>query len=368
MVSDKQRLAQGATNLLLNCAELVAGEKVLVVREPAALGYYDDEVAEEVAVTARELGIIVKTLEVPFNPIVKDPGTHLSGLMADADCTIFFARLGDQLRFRESSSRTTSVMSYALDAGMLASRFGRTSYADLIRVKTLVDKALSEASSIRVTCPAGTNLHGTGQQGEGQSVETTVRRFPLSVFSPVLAESFSGVVAQRGFLCNTGSQSYEPPACEILDVLNVCIESGKIVRFEGRPDDVERAERHYTFVSELFGLDKYNVHSWHAGIHPGCAYRKPANYFFDRWSNGAFGNPRVLHFHTCGQHAPGEISLNVIDPTILLDGVTVWDSGVLRLENIKGGKDLLDASNELRTLFSEPENQCGLGPSGHLEF
>jgi hypothetical protein len=76
----------------------------------------------------------------------------------------------------------------------------------------------------------------------------------------------------------------------------------------------------------------------------------------------------VLHFHTCGQHAPGEISLNVIDPTILLDGVTVWDSGVLRLENIKGGKDLLDASNELRTLFSEPENQCGLGPSGHLEF
>lgn len=72
----------------------------------------------------------------------------------------------------------------------------------------------------------------------------------------------------------------------------------------------------------------------------------------------------------CAELVAGEKVLVVREPAGLgyYDDEVAEEVGVLRLENIKGGKDPLDASNELRTLFSEPENQCGLGPSGHLEF
>jgi hypothetical protein len=47
----------------------------------------------------------------------------------------------------------------------------------------------------------------------------------------------------------------------------------------------------------------------------------------DHWSNSVFGSPRYLHFHTCGDYAPGEICWIVEEPTVKVDGVPLWEKG-----------------------------------------
>ena len=195
-----------------------------------------------------------------------------------------------------------------------------------------------------------------------------VTRFPKSVFSPLCASGFSGKVVQAGFLVGTGSQYYQPYAIELNAPLTVQIQGNHIAGFEGSAEDIGVAKAHYTRVANRFGIDPYFVHSWHAGIHPGCEFRNPASASFERWTGGAFGNPRLVHVHTCGAYAPGEISLNVLDPTIQIDGALVWENGQLYPERIAGGAKILDTYPDLRAAFEAPAQDCGLGPSGALSF
>ena len=100
----------------------------------------------------------------------------------------------------------------------------------------------------------------------------------------------------------------------------------KITGFQGDAADVTAAKNHYRFVANKYGIDPFYIHSWHAGIHPSCSFNEPASRSFERWSGAAFGNPRLLHFHSCGKYPPGEISLNIVDPTISVDGEIIWDN------------------------------------------
>ena len=251
---------------------------------------------------------------------------------------------------------------------MLESHFGETHYGAFKDLKALVDRHLNEADSIRVTCPEGTDFSGPGIQGAELAPDTTVKRLPLSVFSPVPAAPFSGVVAQTGFLIGTGSTFYSPYVCEIADVLRIRFEHGRIVAFEGSSNDVQTAEDHYDRVSQDLGIDRDFVHSWHAGIHPGCEFPDFAGDNFERWSGGAFGNPRLLHLHTCGVYAPGEISLNILDPTIEVDGIRIWDKGRFCPERIEGGSDILEHYPDARGVFATPAQNVGQSKKGRLAY
>ena len=57
----------------------------------------------------------------------------------------------------------------------------------------------------------------------------------------------------------------------------------------------------------MFSIDEKAVHSWHSGIHPGINYSKKISFNPDMWSNTMFVSSKYLHFHTCGNYAPGEI-------------------------------------------------------------
>lgn len=361
-------LVAGALNLLQGCAEVGSGTSVLILSEPESEDFFDPALAATVADHARRIAGRVERLEVPFNPVVTDPDAALLARMAEFDRVIFLARLGDQLRFRPSLEGSFGVMCYALDRDMLASNFGRLDHAAFAELKALLDRAIAGAGEIRVTCSAGTDFRGPGAAFPKGDADTSVRRFPLSVVTPIPANGFSGRIAQQGFLCATGSQFYKPQACEIRDTLFVRVEGNRIQRFAGSDRDVAAAEAHYGMVAEKFGLDRTFLHSWHAGIHPGLAYRVPANACFDRWSNGAFGNPRIAHFHTCGRLPPGEISLNLLDATITLDGVAVWDEGRLHPERVRGGEDLLARYSDVAAAFADPAIDVGFGPEGRLAF
>lgn len=360
-MSDPGLIEMAAANLLSHCAGLSPGSRLVVVRETEGAGYYDDSIAPAMSQAASERGIHTTLCSVPFRAAVEDIDGELAELMADADCTIFFARLGDQVRFRALPRGTRAVVSYALDLEMLGSPFGTAHYRAFVDLKEAIDAQIAEARHIHVTCPHGTDFAGPGPGWRRKpKSDVTIIRFPMSVFAPVPAAGFSGQAALAGFLMGTGSRYYEPYGRRLSGRLVAHFQRGELTGFSGASADVTIANAHYDDIAGRFGVDRNVVHSWHAGIHPGCAFDSPVESDFLRWSGGAFGNPRILHFHTCGAYAPGEISWNILDPTIRIDGVAVWEDGRLHAERIPGGAAILRAYPCAAAAFGNPARAVGI--------
>jgi hypothetical protein len=361
MAVDHAAFRQGVDNLLAGCAGLHSGAALLIVREEPGEGYYSDGLAAAVAVAANNAGIATRIVQVPFQTAADALPPNLESLVKEHDCTLFLARLGDQLRFRALPEGTRAIVSYALDEVAMASAFGTAPHAAFLTLKSAVNRHLFAARHIRVTCPLGTSFSGARPPTVEVPADVTISRFPMCVFAPLDAAGFSGRVAVAHLLVGTGSRYYEPYGVRLPDTLFAAFEGNRLVGWEGNASVVSLAEAQYREVSGRFGLDGGFIHSWHAGIHPGCAFRGSAHDAYERWSGSAFGNPRLLHFHTCGAYAPGEICWNVVDPTILVDGVEVWRAGRIVVDAVPGMREVLDKHPGLHDLFDRPEQRIGLG-------
>lgn len=352
---------RAVTNLLTHCAGLRAGDRMLIVAESADFGYYDGITAQAIAEAANARGIETRLVMVPFQEVIRAITKDEAAQMASVNCTLFLARLGDQMRFREMPKGTRAIVCYTLDMASFCSAYGTAHYAALEALKHAIDDMVSTAQDIRVTCPLGTDFRGRGSGiSKEQRKDVTIKRFPMSVFAPVPAAPFTGQAALAGFLMGTGSRYYTPYGLALQAPLLAVFEGGRLQRFEGRADDVAQATAHMMTVAGRFNLDAGVVHSWHAGIHPGCAHTLPVHDDYQRWSGSAFGNPRVLHFHTCGTEAPGEISWNIIDPTIWIDGVAVWQDGRLFPERVPGGAAILARYPCAAACFAQPVREIGV--------
>ena len=350
----------GARNLLVNCANARPGDRLLIAYEPSEHGYFDDDAHECVTREAERIGLAVDAVDVGFdadNPYLSD---ELRQRMQGFDIILFLARLGDQLRFSDMPQGKTVIVSFALNAHLLESGFGNAHYEAFLELKNEANSVISRADEVRITCPAGSDVVGKSSIVLGPESDTTIMRFPMSVFTPVPATGFSGRIALPGFLTGTGSRYYDGYTVEFDGPVHALLSDGRLAEFEGDPMDVERANSHYDRVSSLFGIDRNFVHSWHAGIHPGCGFPWDARSSYERWGGVAFGNPRVLHFHTCGAYAPGEISWNVIDPTIEVDGTKYWDRGTFRAEILPNGPSILSRYPCAASLFERPDRDIGM--------
>lgn len=357
-------LSAGARNLLSACAGLKTGDHLLILHESANHGFYDQAAVDGVAAEARAMGLSLTIREIPFQAMVSGPPPGLTADMLAAARTLFFARLGDQLRFSDILADVRPVISYALDAQMLGSAFGQAPYSAFVELKNAVNDALANAGEIRVTCPLGTDFSGPCARFPALGGDVSVTRFPMSVFSPVPTAGFSGRIVQQGFLVGTGSRYYDPYGVALSGRVEVHFDGARITDFGGAA--ARQAAAHYAHVGATLGVDPHFIHSWHAGIHPGCAYEQPAAQNFERWSGGAFGNPRLLHFHSCGAYAPGEISLNVLDPTIMVDDVPLWDAGVFHPERFAAGAAVIARYPVLIPLFENPARAVGQNDKGRL--
>lgn len=350
----------GATNLLVNCAGARAGERLLILSESPHHGYYRACASRAVETAAADLDLRTERIEVAFFPEWPELPADVERRMQDADITVFLARIGDQLRFADMPAGRRMVLSFALDGHMLGSPFGVGPYQAFVELKSAVDRCLAAASTIRLTCPAGTDVSGSPEIDLDVNGDTTVTRFPLSVFTPVPAASFTGTVALPGFLTGTGCMYYEPYTVHLPKSVHARLEAGRLAGFDGPPEGVRIAEAHYDKIATRYGIDRDFVHSWHAGIHPGCTFDGLASDSYERWSGSAFGNPRLLHFHTCGAYAPGEVSWNVVDPTIEADGLKLWENGVFRADRLAEGPDILARYPDVAAIFDHPSRQIGL--------
>ncbi len=352
-------LADGARNLLLNCAGLKAGDEILILHEDPKLAWYDRDAPLAVAAEARNLGVSVKLLEVGAPDNDRDP--QVVEAVAAHNCSIFFARIGDQDRFADPAPGKTNVMCYARDAEMLASAYGRTDHRAFLALKAAVNDILLAAGRIDISCPLGTDISGGPSERERASRDdVSIRRFPLGVPQPLSASGFSGRVAVARYLTPTGSKVYEPTFLALEKPVFAEVASGRIEDFTGDHEITARIREHYKMVAEKFSIDGDAVHSWHAGIHPGCAYTADAALNPDRWSNTVFTNPRFLHFHTCGSYPPGEICWMVRDPTIAIDGTRLWDKGRFHPEAFARIRRSVEEWPELESQFAEPSDLIGL--------
>ncbi|MGI9500893.1 MAG: hypothetical protein ACR2P3_12715 [Geminicoccaceae bacterium] len=355
-------LAAGADNLLLGCIGARPGENLLLVREDSRHGFYDCMAPAFVADRARILGLDVVEIEAGAPCADRDLPDDIEQALAKAHHALFFARIGDQLRFQSMPGLCSKTISYAFDAACLGSSFGRTPYALMQDLKMHIDARLAMAEEIRVTCPLGTDLVGRpeGMTANSNEGEVTIRRFPLNVFKPVPAIGFSGRVALARWLVGTGSRYYQPYELRFDDIAFALIERGQIVGFEGPKEIVEKVRRHHQTVGDLFSIDPFAVHSWHAGIHPHTFYPLPASHNLARWSALAFGSPRFLHFHVCGDTPPGEISWTVIDPSVAIDGDLAWDRGHLALLETNAAQSILTRHASCRTKFTHLLPEIGV--------
>jgi hypothetical protein len=356
--ADGVRLA--VANLLQGCARAGSGARLLLLEEDPALGHYGKGLAPAIAEAALAMGHPVIRHRIGFSA---EPGELPVSAMAKmewADHILYLARLGDQLRFRPLPHADRSIVSYAVTLPSLTGPFGTVPHGAMLALKAAINTAMTGARNIRVTCPLGTDLGGRMLGTPGEMADVGIRRFPMCVFAPVPMDGFVGRIALARFLVGTGSIYYRPFMHEFDGVAMVRIQGTRAIGYDGPTDVVAGLRAHVADLAARYGLDGDFVHSWHGGIHPGCAYEGRAQDNPGRWTGSAFGNPRLLHVHTCGAYAPGEICWNLLDPTVTLDGVALWQDGRLHPDRIRGGAEILDGCPELAACFAAPATAVGI--------
>lgn len=359
-VTEAAEQFSGAMTLLRDCVGGQSGERLLIVSEPEGSGYYDNDAPRITAEAARMLGMHVYQTQSECFLVNPDDTRTLMDTLRGFDHIVFFSRVGDQIRFSNDTDMPSATMCYTLDLESLNSEFGTACYHGMCEIKTVIDTAFSLASHVRLTCPLGTDYSGYPSWQENETTDVSIKRFPMLVSRPVPTQGLHGRIALSRFLVGTGSHIYEPYVLPLPSVVYAQISNEHIESFDGAPDDIRRVEQHYRHVSQQFAIEPWFVHSWHAGIHPGCHFNQPAEKDTMRWSGSAFGNPRLLHFHTCGAYAPGEISWNLLDPTIWLDDVPVWENGRLYPERLAGSDALSEKHPHLLELYQRPHTNVGL--------
>ena len=350
-VIDPEKLSQGIDNLLFNCAELKPKDELLIIREKESLDWYKNDVSELLKSEAINKGLKTKVIEVG-EPDNSNKNSLLTAVN-EHTCTIFFARLGDQDRFEEKKYYSKRVMSYVRSAEQLASTFGTINYKANVAFKNSIDKIFNNAREVVISCPLGTNLKGyIDNKSQKISSEVSVIRFPLVVPKPIECLSFSGNVVIDNYLTSTGSKVYKPNFLKINKQTNFVINKGRISNIEGEVTDVENIKKHYKNISKEFHLDSDCVHSWHPGLHPAVTYSKPIDKDPDQWSNTMFASPRFLHFHTCGNYAPGEICWMLEKHSVFIDNKPLWKRGCLMPYNFKETSECIEKYKELINLYN----------------
>ncbi len=357
-----EQMREGLDNLLFKCIGAEAGESLALISERGVGGYFSATLDAVIAAHARDRFLKVTTVVAPVLEDASVFPRNVRDAIEHADHSLFIARLGDQVRFSEFSHSGSTTMCYALDESCFETPFCTADYEFFVNFKSLIDQTVFGGRSVTIKCPSGTLLSGTSPEnlGEEGSAEVTVRRFPLNVFRPVPAGTFSGQIALTKWLCPTGSRIYEPDGTLIDGVVIAQVDEGRIVNFEGERSAVKNVREHYELVAKKFDLDTYAIHSWHAGIHPHNGYDGLAIDDLTRWSGSAFGNPRYLHFHSCGKNPPGEICMSVFDPTVEVDGVDIWRDGRLVFGDSPAARELQSNYPGIRKLFDDPVNDFGL--------
>ncbi len=342
----------GAKSLIEDAIGAKFGESLAIVAEDPGLGIYDAMVPECVSEVAGELGISTKIIPVGDHAGLENMPAEVSSALDTFDHVLFHSRLGDTLRFSDIPGQASKTMSYALDLSILGGPSCTVPHRVMEEIRTAYNHIADTAETWHITCANGTDLSGTqdvARVARGEAEDFTVTRYPVCAPRPLPCNTANGVVAFTHWLMASGNLQYENDELLLPEPILGHVKNGRIQGFDGPASLVTQIEQHYKRVGEALNLDPWIFHSWHAGINPGASYPVKGSRNIERWGKVAFANPRYLHFHTCGDYAPGEIAWSMFDANVTFDGVQIWDKGELLFLNGPEVRGILDR-NDIETL------------------
>ena len=337
-------IEQGVRNLLLNCAKAQAGDRILLVGEEGDRVYFDPAICEAVAQIAERHDMVPEVVMAApvadashFPPVVHDA-------MLRADRTIFFSRLGDQVRFNLPGDQAKAVMTYTLDLGYLAAPFASADFGVMKRVHDALLGLILKARTYRLTGACGTDLTSEMATGRDQAVaEFALELFPVMIFPPVICHNMNGTLAIQHFVTSSSTRAYEDSTLVIDHPVHVRVENSRMVDFEGPADLVARLKAQLERAAALTGGDPFRINSWHTGINPNTYFKGDPYADLERWGTVAYGSPRYTHMHVAGND-PGDAALHLMDMTISFDDEIVWEKGKFVFLDKPEIQGMMDAS------------------------
>ncbi|WP_343211808.1 hypothetical protein QEZ52_21265 (plasmid) [Aliisedimentitalea scapharcae] len=322
-----EQLVPGARNLLLACAGAQAGDRVLLVGEEGPDLYFDPALCDAVAKVATDLGM---TPEVVMAAPVTDASAFPANVreaMERADRTIFFSRLGDQVRFNLSGDKAKAVMTYTLDLGYLSAPFASADFAVMKRVHDALLDLILSARSYRISGDCGTDLISEIKVGREDAVaDFALELFPVMIFPPVICHRMQGTLAIKHFVTSSSTRAYDDSTLVLNEPILTRVEDSRMIDFQGPADLVARLKSQLERAAALTGGDPYLINSWHTGINPGTYYVGDPYADLEKWGTVTYGSPRYTHMHAAGID-PGDAAFHLMDLTIAFDDQVVWDRG-----------------------------------------
>ncbi len=351
-------LRVGLDNLLWRGARIKAGERLLIVGEVGNNPYYDKEICVAVAQVARENEVHTKVVYAAPVTDAASISQHVVREMLAADVTLFFSRLGDQLRFIPSPGKGRKVMCYTLTQAHLRSSFATLDHDKLVQMLQILENLLHSSSHYRITTCDGTNLTGeiTSDVCRSPSKAFQVDLFPVMIFEPINCHQLAGDLMVSRFITSTSTRAYDDSVLIIDTPIKVRIEDSVITSMHGDRKTIRLFVEQLERAAQLSGGDPYVLHSWHTGVNPGAFFVGNPFDDLEYWGTVAYGSPRYTHIHAAGLD-PGDIAYHLFDTTIWFDNEIYWQDG----------RFLFLDRPEIRALFS-PQEQTVLNSTYRLDI
>ena len=341
----------GVHSLLKSCAGLKPGDHLLVVGEAGPGSYFEPGLCMAVARIAEAMYINVQVIMAgPVSGADNFP-PRVAEAMPRADASVFFSRLGDQVRFVTTPGAGKKIICYAVTAKHFAAPFATLDHQKMTRIHDRLKDRILSSKGYEIRAPCGTRLTGqvhrpAGDDGEDgkdgkdgkdggdtpappappATSEFQVDLFPVMIFPPLNCHRLSGHLVLKDFLTSSSTRAYRNSAFLIDSAIHIRVEDSQMVAFAGDAGEIKAVKGQMERAAEITGGDPYALNSWHTGINPGTFFEGNPRDDLERWGTVAFGSPRVTHFHACGRD-PGDVAIHLLNASITFDGQPLWENG-----------------------------------------
>ncbi len=355
-------LTAGADNLLLDSMGIGPDQRMLVVEEPDDCTLFEKRFADFIVQHAGFHGVTSVRRSPALVADPKDFPRDILQMMQEVDHTLFLSRLGDYCRFTNLEAPCSKTICYVRSLDMLGSAFAGTCNRLFHSLLERFESELFAAREWRIRCPLGTDIRGGFAWDQDSEGEFSMNLFPVTTFRPAPCGTADGRVALSRWLMPGGAPKVDNARLMLDETIVAEVSNGELTGFTGSIESVRAANDHYDHVAGTLGINRNRIHSWHAGMNPFTRF--DGDLATDRglaeWEAISFASPRYLHMHTCGDIPPGEISWSVFNPTVEVDGQTLWEDGQFLWLQRPDIRPMLDASPGALALL-ETSADIGVG-------
>ena len=322
-----QSLFHGLHNLLFNCVKVQPGDHLLLIGEDSDNCFFEPELCSIVAEAANKLDLTSEIILAAPVADAADFPEHVKHAMSRADKTIFFSRLGDQIRFNLEDSKSKNFIAYITKPDYFASAFAQVDYNVMMNIHNMLEERLLKSESYQLLGDCGTFLTGelTPDRGDN-TADFALEFFPVMIFPPVNCHKMDGYLVIQRFVTSSSTRAYENSTLILDDPITATVKSGQMVAFDGSPDEIKALTSHLERAASLTGGNPYLINSWHTGINPGTYFMGNPYEDLEKWGTIAFGSPRYTHMHAAGKD-PGDVAFHLMDLSVFINGEMIWDKG-----------------------------------------